>query len=58
VTHTVQTFTLSPAEARSAKPLVERVSLKLRKGSYRLVVNVVDTPTGKMGTIRMTIRAD
>ncbi len=58
VTHTIQTFTLSPGEARSGKPLVERVSLKLRKGSYRLVVNVVDMPTGKMGTARATFRAE
>jgi len=58
VTHTFQDFTLSPEEARTGKPLVERVSLKLRKGTYRLVVNVVDTATGKMGTARTSLHAD
>ncbi|HET9795488.1 MAG TPA: hypothetical protein VFS34_13630, partial [Thermoanaerobaculia bacterium] len=58
VTHATQTFTLAPADAHGGKPLVARVALKLRKGIYRLVVNVVDTATGRMGTVRTALRAD
>ena len=58
LTRTTQSFTLAPADAHGAKPLVERVSLKLRKGNYRLVVNVLDAETGKMGTARTAVRAE
>ena len=56
--HTVQTFTLSPAEARSGRPLVVRINLKLRKGEYALVANVVDPDTGRMGTARTNVKLD
>jgi VWFA-related protein len=58
LSRTTQAFTLSPPEAKSARPLIERVTLKLRKGSYRLVVNVIDPESGRMGTARVNVRAE
>ncbi|HET7451625.1 MAG TPA: VWA domain-containing protein, partial [Thermoanaerobaculia bacterium] len=58
LTRTVQSFRLGPAEVRTATPLVERVELKFGKGVWRLVVNVLDTASGRMGTARATIRAE
>jgi VWFA-related protein len=56
LTRTTQAFTLSPPEARGARPLVLRLSLKLRKGEYVLVANVLDPETGRMGTARANVR--
>jgi hypothetical protein len=49
---------MSPSEARTVRPLVEHVTLKLRKGTYRLVVNVLDPETGRLGTARTNVRAE
>jgi len=58
MSRTVQSFTVTPAEARAAKPLVLRLALKLRKGAYLLVVNVLDPETGRMGTARANVRVE
>jgi VWFA-related protein len=58
LSRTTQAFTISAAEARTARPLVEHVTLKLRKGTYRLVVNVFDPETGRLGTARTSVRAE
>jgi VWFA-related protein len=58
LTRTDRSFRLAPAEVRAANPLVERVALKFGKGVWRLVVNVLDTASGRMGTARATIRAE
>ena len=58
VTRTTQSYTLAPSETRGARPLVERVSLRLRRGTYRLVVNVLDPESGRMGTARAPLRVD
>jgi len=58
LSRTTQAFTLSAAEARSARPLVIRLKLKLRRGTYVLVTNVLDPETGRMGTARATVRVE
>ena len=58
LSRSTRAFTLPAAESQSVKPLVERVTLKLRKGTYRIVVNVVDPETGRMGTGRLTVRVE
>ncbi len=58
LSRTTQAFTLPAAETHSGKALIERVTLKLRKGIYRIVVNVLDPETSRMGTARTTVRLD
>ena len=58
LTRTAQSYTLSPSETRGSRPLVERTTLRLRRGDYRLVVNVLDAPSGRMGTARIALHAD
>ena len=58
VTRTTQAFTLNAAEARGPRPLAVRLQLKLRRGTYALVANVLDPETGRMGTARANVRVE
>lgn len=58
LTRTTQAFTLNGAEARGVRPLALRLQLKLRKGTYTLVTNVLDPETGRMGTARASVRLE
>ena len=55
---TTQSFALAPGDVRSSRPLVARFPLKLGRGIWRLVVNVLDETSGKMGTARITVRVE
>jgi hypothetical protein len=58
LSRTAQSFTLSAPEARSGRPLVFKIQVKLRKGSYALVANILDPETGRMGTARANVRVE
>jgi VWFA-related protein len=58
LSRTTQAFTLSAAEARGSRPIVIRLKLKLRRGTYVLVTNVLDPETGRMGTARANVRVE
>jgi predicted RNA-binding protein with PUA domain len=51
------TFTL-PEGKDDATPLVYSATLTTRKGNHRIVVNVRDKVTGKMGTAKADLRIE
>lgn len=51
------TFTL-PKDAPPASPLNYTATLQTRKGNYRVVVNVRDKETGRMGTGKANVRVE
>jgi VWFA-related protein len=56
VTREEKTFTQPGFEPDA--PLTYRATLRIRKGSHRVVVNVRDTATGRMGTAKANVRVD
>lgn len=57
IVHAEASFALPSAAAPNA-PVTYTASLQTRKGSYRVVVNVRDKATGKMGTGKADIRVE
>ncbi|HEV2063679.1 MAG TPA: VWA domain-containing protein [Thermoanaerobaculia bacterium] len=53
----VAVFTL-PKDAPGNTPLTHQLTLATKKGNYRIVVNVRDAATGKMGTAKADIRVE
>ena len=53
----VAVFTL-PRDAPGSTPLTHQLTLATKKGNYRIVVNVRDAATGKMGTAKADIRVE
>ena len=53
----VAVFTL-PKGAPGSTPLTHQLTLATKKGNYRIVVNVRDAATGKIGTAKADIRVD
>lgn len=51
------TFTI-PTGADGATPLVHPATLVIRKGNHRIVVNVRDKATGRMGTSKADVRIE
>jgi hypothetical protein len=51
------TFPL-PAGGDGRAPLVHLTTLLTRKGNHRIVVNVRDKVTGKMGTAKVDLRVE
>ena len=51
-------FTLPEGQTESAAPLVYSATLQTRKGNHRIVVNIRDKATGKMGTAKADIRIE
>ena len=51
------TFTL-PAGRDETTPLVYNATLTTRKGNHRIVVNVRDKVTGRMGTAKADLRIE
>lgn len=52
------TFELPADKAMSDTPLVFAAQLQTKKGNYRIVVNVRDVATGKMGTAKANVRVE
>jgi len=57
ITHQQTSFAL-PADAPADAPVRYQASLTLRKGNARVVVNVRDLETGKMGTARADVHVE
>jgi VWFA-related protein len=52
------TFTLPEGRDDAATPIVYSAILQTRKGNHRIVVNIRDKATGKMGTAKADIRVE
>lgn len=52
------TFQVPPDQANSSAMLGFQAQLQTRKGNVRIVVNVRDSATGKMGTARASLRVE
>jgi hypothetical protein len=52
------TFTLSEGQDPTATPVVYSAILQTRKGNHRIVVNIRDKATGRMGTAKADIRVE
>jgi VWFA-related protein len=52
------TFTLPEGKDDAATPIVYSAILQTRKGNHRIVVNIRDKATGKMGTAKADIRVE
>jgi VWFA-related protein len=52
------TFELPTEKTRGDAPLTFNATLQTKKGNYRIVVNVRDAATGKMGTARANVRVE
>ena len=52
------TFTLSEGQDPAATPVVYSATLQTRKGNHRIVVNIRDKASGRMGTAKADIRVE
>lgn len=57
ITKSEATFTL-PAGRDETTPLVYSATLTTRKGNHRIVVNIRDRVTGRMGTAKADLRVE
>ena len=58
VTREEATFTIPNGRAEGNAPLTYTATLKIRKGAHRVVVNVRDKATGRMGTAKAKVRVE
>jgi VWFA-related protein len=58
ITRQETTFEVPTDKASGAEPLTYAADLQTKKGNYRIVVNVRDLATGKMGTARANVRVE
>ena len=58
ITRQETTFELASNQTSGDTPLTYAADLQTKKGNYRIVVNVRDVATGKMGTARANVRVD
>lgn len=58
ITRQEATFQLPADQAAGNAPLQFNARLMTKKGNYRIVVNVRDSATGKMGTARANVRVE
>ena len=52
------TFELPADKAAGAEPLTYAADLQTKKGNYRIIVNVRDVATGRMGTAKANVRVE
>lgn len=58
ISRTEQTLTIPLNESRSGRPVGARIPVRLAKGNYRIVINVRDAESGRMGTARTNARVE
>ena len=58
ITRQETTFEVPADKASAADPLSYAADLQTKKGNYRIVVNVRDMATGKMGTAKANVRVE
>jgi VWFA-related protein len=58
ITHQETSFQLPADKAGSDQPLAYNATLQTKKGNYRIVVNVLDPASGRMGTAKSNVRVE
>ena len=58
ITRQETTFEVPADKASGTEPLTYAADLQTKKGNYRIVVNVRDLATGKMGTAKANVRVE
>ena len=58
ISKTEQNVTIPVGESRSSRPVGVRIPVRLTKGNYRIVINVRDAESGRMGTARTNARVE
>jgi VWFA-related protein len=58
ITHQETSFQVPADKATSDQKLAYNATLQTKKGNYRIVVNVLDTASGKMGTAKSNVRVE
>lgn len=58
ITHQETSFQLPSDKTATNQPLAYSATLQTKKGNYRIVVNVLDTASGKMGTAKSNVRVE
>src|SRR5262249_52128266 len=58
ITHQETTFKIPTDKASSYEQLAYNATLQTKKGNYRVVVNVMDPASGRMGTAKANVRVE
>ena len=58
IAHQQTSFTIAADKASSDQTLAYNATLQTKKGNYRVVVNVLDSASGKMGTAKANVRVE
>jgi VWFA-related protein len=58
IAHQQTSFTIAADKASSDQTLAYNATLQTKKGNYRVVVNVLDPASGKMGTAKANVRVE
>jgi len=58
ITHQETSFSVPSDKTTTDQPLAYSATLQTKKGNYRIVVNVLDTASGKMGTAKSNVRVE
>jgi len=58
ITHQQTSFKIPTDQTSTDAPLAYNATLQTKKGNYRVVVNVLDPASGKMGTAKTNVRVE
>jgi VWFA-related protein len=58
ISHQETSFKIPADKASTDQPLAYNATLQTKKGNYRVVVNVLDSASGKMGTAKANVRVE
>lgn len=58
ITHQETSFQIPADKASTDQPLAYNATLQTKKGNYRIVVNVLDPASGRMGTAKSNVRVE
>jgi VWFA-related protein len=58
ITHQETSFEVPADKTGSDQPLAYNATLQTKKGNYRIVVNVLDPASGRMGTAKSNVRVE
>ena len=58
ITHQETSFQVPADKASTDQPLAYNATLQTKKGNYRIVVNVLDSASGRMGTAKSNVRVE
>ena len=58
ISHQETTFKIPSDKTSTDQPLAYNATLQTKKGNYRIVVNVLDSASGRMGTAKSNVRVE